>query len=67
MVTLPLFFQPLPVRFVSVYGKEQRAKPSYFNEEEMEAVQFYVDKCLNYGIDPSDIGIVTPYRETVSL
>ena len=62
-----MFFQQLPVRFVSVYGREERVNPSYYNQIEMDAVEHYVKKCLNYGIAPSDIGIVTPYRGTVSL
>uniref|UniRef100_A0A914XVM2 RNA helicase n=1 Tax=Panagrolaimus superbus TaxID=310955 RepID=A0A914XVM2_9BILA len=56
----------IPVRFICVYGKEIDTAPSFYNPEEMSVVDQYVKRCLNeHDLNPADIGVVCPYRESV--
>ena len=40
--------------------------PSWFNAAETMQVMRYLQGALKEGVDPDDIGIITPYRKQVS-
>ncbi|KAF5270326.1 hypothetical protein FQR65_LT05514 [Abscondita terminalis] len=57
----------LPIEFCAVFAQEQREgeSPSFFNEKEIQMVSKYVKALIKLHVDPSDIGIVTPYIRQV--
>lgn len=58
--------------FHGVQGEEERESnsPSWFNREEITVVLRYVKHLLydarSFGIQPKDIGVITPYAKHVS-
>ena len=56
-----------PVVFVDTQGKflEKRKKGSQskYNPEEAKLVKFITQKLIDLGVNPSDIGIITPYKD----
>uniref|UniRef100_A0A7E4V1R7 RNA helicase n=1 Tax=Panagrellus redivivus TaxID=6233 RepID=A0A7E4V1R7_PANRE len=57
--------QQLPFRFHAVYGTEL-GRESKYNREEVEVVAQYVDDLLRLPeLEPSEIGIIAPYKEQV--
>ncbi|GFR64003.1 RNA helicase Mov10l1, partial [Elysia marginata] len=54
-----------PVVFHGVRGEDLREEnsPSWFNPAETMQVMRYVQGALKEGVEPEDIGIITPYRK----
>ena len=56
-----------PVVFIDTLGlfKEEKKKGSQsrYNPKEAEIVKFIVDRLKELGINPEDIGIITPYKD----
>jgi hypothetical protein len=55
----------VPLMFGSLKGLEKRRRTSTFNEEEVNAVKNVVFMLMNSGVDPSKIGVISPYRAQV--
>jgi superfamily I DNA and/or RNA helicase len=51
-----------PVVFINVEGSEEKADGSRYNEKEIEACEEIVKALLKYGVQSSEIGIISPYR-----
>jgi superfamily I DNA and/or RNA helicase len=51
-----------PVVFINVEGREEKANGSRFNEKEIDACVEIVNALLKYGVQSSEIGIISPYR-----
>jgi len=51
-----------PVVFINVEGRDERADGSRYNVEEVEACEEIVRALLKYGVQPGEIGIISPYR-----
>ncbi|XP_029175331.1 probable RNA helicase armi [Nylanderia fulva] len=58
---------PPAVVFHGVDGRNLRdtASPSWYNLEEATQVYVYLLKLYKYGLEPDDIGIITPYHKQV--
>jgi len=56
---------PHPIIFHHCEGEETRTKdsPSWQNVAESEEVKKYLMKLLEFGVQPSDIGIISPYHK----
>jgi helicase MOV-10 len=54
-----------PVIFHHCDGEESRSKdsPSWQNVAEGEVVKMYLSKLLAYGVQPDEIGIISPYHK----
>lgn len=59
---------PPAIVFHGVQGKNYRdsESPSWYNSEEATQVYLYLLKFYKYGLEPDDIGIITPYQKQVS-
>lgn len=59
---------PPAVVFHGVNGKNHRDidSPSWYNLEEATQVYLYLLKLYKYGLQPDDIGIITPYQKQVN-
>jgi len=57
----------MPLCFLPVRGREQREGESLRNEEEAQRVLEVVKGLLNGGLEPSEVGIVSPYAAQVRL
>jgi len=56
-----------PLVGVDVSGSEERTpRESLYNPAEVEAVVAEIDRLLRYGVDPADIGVITPYTGQVA-
>ena len=55
--------------FLSVKGKEKQRKgsTSYFNEEEAKVVKKLIGSLLSVGINPEQVGVISPYEDQVNL
>jgi superfamily I DNA and/or RNA helicase len=58
--------QELPLRFIDVAGKELNRR-SFANEAEADVVVATVQQLKRGGIEPCNIGVITPYRAQVQL
>ncbi|XP_014205092.1 probable RNA helicase armi [Copidosoma floridanum] len=58
---------PPPVVFHCVYGTNMQDpdSPSWYNQEEATQVYIYLLMLYNHGLQPDDIGIITPYAKQV--
>lgn len=58
---------PPAIVFHGVQGKNYRdsESPSWYNSEEATQVYLYLLKFYKYGLEPDDIGIITPYQKQV--
>ncbi len=56
-----------PVVFIDTKGefpeKVKKGSKSKYNPKEAKLVKEIVDKLLNFGVNPEDIGIITPYKD----
>jgi len=54
-----------PIIFHHCKGQESRSKesPSWQNEDEVGIVKQYLCKLVAYGVEPEDIGIISPYHK----
>lgn len=59
---------PPAVVFHGVNGENHRDtdSPSWYNLEEATQVYLYLLKLYKYGLEPDDIGIITPYQKQVN-
>jgi|GEM_PF-424986 len=56
-----------PLVGVDVTGSEQRTpRESIYNPAEVGAVVAEIDRLLRYGVDPADVGVITPYTGQVA-
>ncbi|GAB3680989.1 hypothetical protein GCM10028857_04530 [Salinarchaeum chitinilyticum] len=56
-----------PLVGVDVTGSEERTpRESLYNPAEVDAVVAEIDRLLRYGVDPADIGVITPYTGQVA-
>jgi len=57
------------VYFLDVQGKQvlEGKTQSYFNEDEIELVKWVVKVLLDWGLQPKQIGVITPYAAQKSL
>ncbi len=56
----------VPIEFINVEGRE-RGSISKRNPEEFMAIKQYLEQLFQYGVNPKDIGIITPYKEQKQL
>ncbi|XP_011632303.1 RNA helicase Mov10l1 [Pogonomyrmex barbatus] len=58
---------PPAMIFHGVNGKNYRdsESPSWYNPEEATQVYLYLLKLYKYGLEPDDIGVITPYQKQV--
>ena len=54
-----------PIIFHHCNGTESRQKdsPSWQNVEEGDIIKMYLMKLMEHGVDPGDIGIISPYHK----
>ena len=56
-----------PLIGVDVTGSEERTpRESLYNPAEVDAVVSEIDRLLRYGVDPAEIGVITPYTGQVA-
>jgi hypothetical protein len=56
-----------PLVGVDVTGTEERTpRESLYNPAEVDAVVTEIDRLLRYGVDPADVGVITPYTGQVA-
>lgn len=57
----------IPLLFHGVRGvnRQEADSPSWYNPAEVYHVYRYLQLLLNNGIDPADVGVITPYRKQV--
>jgi len=56
-----LSFKEKPLRFIDTNGREEKFGTSWINENEAFTVDKQLMKLIYCGVQPSDIGIITPY------
>lgn len=58
---------PSAIIFHGVNGEnyQDSESPSWYNPEEAAQVYLYLSKLYKYGLEPDDIGIITPYHKQV--
>ncbi|GFW82752.1 RNA helicase Mov10l1 [Trichonephila clavipes] len=56
-----------PVIFHGIKGEENREQnsPSWFNPAEVVQVATYLQKLYDFGLTPSEVGIIAPYKKQV--
>ncbi|XP_054154212.1 putative helicase MOV-10 [Oppia nitens] len=57
-----------PINFIGVQGDDRQDTdcPSWYNPQEIMVICTYLEKLYKAGVQPNDIGIITPYRKQVS-
>lgn len=60
---------PPAIIFHGVNGEnyQDSESPSWYNPEEAAQVYLYLLKLYKYGLEPDDIGIITPYYKQVYM
>jgi RNA helicase armi len=58
---------PPAIIFHGIKGENHRdsESPSWYNPEEATQVYLYLLKLYKYGLEPDDIGVITPYQKQV--
>lgn len=58
---------PPAIIFHGVNGENHQdfESPSWYNPEEATQVYLYLLKLYKYGLEPDDIGVITPYHKQV--
>lgn len=58
-----------PLIWHCTYGKEKREQDgtSYYNSNEIKHVIFYIDRLLEVGVKPKEIGVISPYKYQVNF